>query len=99
MRDDAKTGPLPILDELEACRSFTAMAEWLGACPLAVFVTHGHEIELICMQRDLVAGADYVRLTRAALMKRRKKQGPLQKRILADVQREAERLDEASHAG
>jgi hypothetical protein len=52
---------LPILDELAACSTFTAMAEWLCRCPLAIFASHGHQIAAICAERDFPGGVSYAR--------------------------------------
>lgn len=51
---------LPILDELEAAATFSAIAEWLTQCPLAVFASHGHEIEAIVARRGFSSAKNYV---------------------------------------
>lgn len=52
---------LPILDELEAMTTYMQMAEWLTACPLAIFVSHGHQIAALVDRRGFIAGGDYVK--------------------------------------
>lgn len=51
---------LPTLDELRETTTFHDMAEWLTACPLALFMTHGHEIRAICEECGFMLAVAYV---------------------------------------
>lgn len=90
---------LPILEELERAETFAAMADWLAACPLGVFASHGDGIEFICLVRDFKAGADYSRAISAMLMHTRDIDSPLNQCFAQKMMAEASRRDEASHAG
>ena len=51
---------LPIIDELEKATTFAEMAEWLTACPLAVFASHGNQIEALVSARGFGTAQTYV---------------------------------------
>jgi hypothetical protein len=59
---------LPIIDELDSCNGYAEMADWLCACPLAIFAGYAADIELVCMAHDFEPGANYVRSIHAGLM-------------------------------
>lgn len=60
---------LPIIEELERATTFTEMAEWLCACPLAIFASHGHKIEALMCDRGFMEAGEYVHVYVTALCK------------------------------
>lgn len=62
---------LPTLDELRETTTCMDMVKWLTACPLALFVSHGHEILAICEEAGFEAGVTYCTTLIAALHRTR----------------------------
>jgi hypothetical protein len=62
---------LPIIEELERATTFTEMAEWLCACPLAIFANHGHQIEKLVCDRGFMEAGEFVHVYVATLCKKR----------------------------
>ncbi|MBT56211.1 MAG: hypothetical protein CMF72_22770 [Mameliella sp.] len=65
------TDNLPIIEQLEQATTFIEMAKWLCACPLAIFASHGDEIEAIVSQRGFIIGQRYVSVYISAVHKTR----------------------------
>lgn len=68
----AMSDKLPIIEQLEAATTFSEMAEWLCACPLSIFASHGDQIEGLVSQRGFTEASVYVQRFMSAVHMTRK---------------------------